>query len=137
MVDLSETPVTDAGVSALARLENLESLDLSETKVTGKTLAAVAQWKHLREVTVTGVPLGTGDLKALSARPDLTVRGIEVVASDESLKELRKDGLLHLLVKNAVRIFDLEEADDPNDAQNQFRVLSLADSEVTDAGMRE
>lgn len=137
LIDLSDTPVSDTGVSALARLPNLESLHLDRTKVSAKGALMAAGWPRLRRLSLGGVSLSVSDLKALDARKNLAVDGVEVETTDATLKELREAGLLRWLLDESILVSDLDRSDNQESVKKRSRVLRVSGPKVTDAGLQE
>ncbi|MDO8538897.1 MAG: c-type cytochrome domain-containing protein [Opitutaceae bacterium] len=68
--ELARSRVTDEGLSALGKFENLRVLDLTHTKVSSAGLAALASLKRLEVLNLTGTQVddaGAAQLKSLPA----------------------------------------------------------------------
>ncbi|NND99647.1 MAG: hypothetical protein HKN47_20205, partial [Pirellulaceae bacterium] len=78
-VDLSWTPIDDAGVVALSDAHDLEVLWLTGSKVTDQSIDQIARFRKLESVDVqrTGITdAGLARLKA--ARPGLSINPLEL-----------------------------------------------------------
>ena len=64
-LDLSHTPVTDAGLRELAPLKNLTTLNLSHTPVTDAGLRELAALKHLTTLRLSHTPVTDGGIAEL------------------------------------------------------------------------
>ncbi|CAN5395725.1 chitobiase/beta-hexosaminidase C-terminal domain-containing protein [soil metagenome] len=71
-LNLNKIPASDADLKQVAQLTNLRRLNLDFTNVTGAGLNELRGLKHLKQLSIAGVPLKEGDLKVLSAFPELT-----------------------------------------------------------------
>ena len=69
--ELARTPVTDAGLKALARWENLRAIDLTRTKVTSSGLAGLTGLKHLEVINLTDTAVDDAGVTTLRALPGL------------------------------------------------------------------
>lgn len=80
-LDLSGTPVTDAGLKALAGLPNLVELNLTGTQVSDAGLASLSGLKALRILKLGGTKVtgrGLDSLEKLPVLEDLTLAGAQV-----------------------------------------------------------
>lgn len=69
--ELARTPVTDAGLGAIARWENLRSLDLTRTAVTSRGLTGLVALKKLERLNLTSTGVDDAGLSALREIPAL------------------------------------------------------------------
>ena len=78
--ELARTAITDAGMSTLARFENLRALDLSRTQVTSSGLAALAPLQALEILNLTATAVddaGVAHVKTLPALQRLWLFGTQ------------------------------------------------------------
>ena len=111
-LDLSRTPVTDAGLELLKGLPRLQILDLDQTSVTDVGLAHLKESSPLQRLYLSGTKVtdaGLPHLKGLTQLRTLHLANTKV--SDAGLTHLQ--GL------------------------TQLRYLSLANTQVSDAGVKE
>ncbi len=94
-LDLSRTGVTDAGLTALEKMPNLERLDLRETMVGDDGLAALSGLGRLETLGLYGTGVTDAGVSALLALPSLRrlyVGGTSMTdAGRKALQEARKD----------------------------------------------
>lgn len=69
--ELARTKVTDTGLSAIARWENLQSLDLTRTAVTSHGVGALVALKKLERLNLTSTRVDSAGLQALQEIPAL------------------------------------------------------------------
>jgi hypothetical protein len=69
--ELARTKVTDAGLVAIARWENLRSLDLTRTAVTSRGLTQLASLKKLERLNLTSTGVDDAGIQALREIPAL------------------------------------------------------------------
>ncbi len=68
---LTDTRLTDAGLAAMAQLNNLTRLYLDNCPIEGKSLAALAKMEHLVLLSLSGTQVASGVLAQLPALPKL------------------------------------------------------------------
>jgi hypothetical protein len=94
-IDLSWTSISDAGMSTLARIENLEQIVLDGTKFSGRGIAELRHLKSLRRLELSATEISDSDLTTLA-----TIKSIEALdlsftgVTDAGLARLR--GMPHL-----------------------------------------
>ncbi len=97
-LDLSRTGITDEGLTALAKMPNLEHLDLRGTAVSDAGVGALAQLKHLQTLVLYGTGVSDAGLPALQGLPALRrlyVGGTKVTGPGlQALRQARKE--LHI-----------------------------------------
>lgn len=69
--EMARTPVTDAGLAAVATWANLRLLDLSHTAITSKGLGPIARLKHLESINLTETSADPASIAQLSRMPTL------------------------------------------------------------------
>jgi Leucine-rich repeat (LRR) protein len=80
-LDLSSTPIGDAGVEHLAGCRGLRELNLSNTKIDDAALARLASLVSLRSLQLAGTPVsdtGVGQLRSLEELEQLSLAGTAV-----------------------------------------------------------
>lgn len=85
--ELARTSVTDAGLAALAKFENLRELDLTGTRVTSAGLEALKPLKKLEVLNLTGTAVdhaGVEHVKALPALKRLWLFGTKAEPAAEA-----------------------------------------------------
>jgi hypothetical protein len=89
---LNETPVTDAGVIALAeRLSNLKLISLSQTNVGDSAAFALAKLQRLEDVRLSGTSLTQKGLAAFTGHRNLEAIYVEGCAlSKKAIRQLKK-----------------------------------------------
>src|SRR6185503_9611169 len=90
-LDLSRTGITDAGLTVLAKMPNLQRLDLRETVIGDEGVRAMAGLKKLETLSLYGTGVTDAGLKALQGLPSLRrlyVGGTPV--TEPGLEALRK-----------------------------------------------
>ncbi|MEQ8789654.1 MAG: TIGR03000 domain-containing protein [Pirellulaceae bacterium] len=154
---LADQPITDKGLSAVAGLENLETLDLSNTQVTGAGLRELKgldnlQWLALQDEQITDDALASlRDADLLHTLPDATANGVaglyitrravntaqvnglkldHTAVSDAGLKELRSLTDLQFLSLKGVPV--TSEGLRALQGLDKLQVLSLDSDELTD-----
>ena len=94
-LDLSRTAITDAGLTALATMPNLEHLDLRETAVGDAGVAALAPLGNLRTLGLYGTAVtdeGVPSIQRLAGVTRLYVGGTQVTDRGiAALRSARKD----------------------------------------------
>jgi Leucine-rich repeat (LRR) protein len=129
-LDLSRTPVTDAGLEKLRGLQELTTLRLNSTKVTGVGLLELKDLKKLTTLELGDTEVtdaGLRALKELKQLTDLQISGAQL--TDKVLGVLREIGVLHAL--NQARGKDGNAKDDAS-----IRALNLKDTKVTNEGLK-
>jgi Leucine-rich repeat (LRR) protein len=133
-LDLSVTDVTDDGLAALEKLDDLEELFLRKTLITSAGLAHIKGLKQLRTLDLDETPTrddGLKNLKGLTKMRRLLLNFTQItdagLANLRDLKELQVLGLRATLVGDA----GLENLKDLKDLSR----LGLEHTNVTDAGM--
>ena len=91
LLDLSETPVTAAGLQHLAAAPKLEFLHLGKSKITNDKLQAVAALKGLRQLYLNDCDLAEASLDLVAGLPKLTSLALYgSTVKDEQLECLHK-----------------------------------------------
>lgn len=91
--ELARTKVTDAGLGAIARWENLRSLDLTRTAVTSRGVVELVSLKKLERLNLTSTGVDDAGMQALreiSSLQRLWVFETNVADADAELVEDRK-----------------------------------------------
>lgn len=135
-LNLSGSPVTDAGLDELKDFQEFSSLDLSTTKVTDAGLARIAVHPHLRWLALEDTSITDAGLKHLSALSNLEqldlqntgvtdggFRHLEGMSKLQNLN-LRGTGVGDAGLKHLALLPRLED-------------INLRATRVTDAGLRE
>lgn len=88
-LNLDKCPITDAGISKLSDLVNLEWLHLGGTALTDAGLGELAKLKSLKDVTVTKTEASLEEIQRLrQVLPDCTVRdNLSEKTSQEDIEE--------------------------------------------------
>jgi Leucine-rich repeat (LRR) protein len=128
-LDLSDNPVTGAGLKQLAHLKNLTSLNLYGTKVTDAGLKELAPLKNLNELNLNYTKVTDAGLKELAPLKNLT--SLYVGKTDTSLKVLREIGLLHSLGRTS------DGSGKRPTKPEEVTSFDLTGTGVTDAGLKE
>ena len=92
---LYRTNVTDAGLKAFAALENLTVLGLSHTGVSDAGLKDIAKLTSLKSLGLFGTQVTDVGLRELGPCKNLTTIGVGRTLTDKSLQALQQIGLLH------------------------------------------
>ncbi|TAL04909.1 MAG: hypothetical protein EPO07_04525 [Verrucomicrobia bacterium] len=112
LVDLDNTPVTDADLVHLAELTSVKRLSLRFTKVTGAGFEHLKGLTNLTTVYLSGSTVGDVGLEQLKGVPTL----VNLIAQQSKITDA---GLEHLK------------------GQTNLRTLNLERTEVTEAGVKE
>jgi RNA polymerase sigma factor (sigma-70 family) len=134
-IDLTQAPVTDAGLKELAGLTHLVKLNLQQTKVTGVGLKGLVSLKELDELNLNYEVTDAG-LKEIAGLKNLTVLGVNgKQVTDEGVRHLAAMKQLTNLYVGGTQMTDvgLKELT----ALGNLRTLWLESNQVTDAGMEE
>ena len=70
-IDLSESAVSDSGLSFVARLPNLKKLELRKTKITAAGLSELRHAKNLTDLDLCDTQINDSDLEIISRIPNL------------------------------------------------------------------
>jgi len=88
-LNLSGTPVSDAGLACLAQMPRLKSLDLSNTFISNAGLKHVAQMTKLNHLDLSSTSIGDAGLKHIAQLPELrSVQLFQTLVTDDGLNEL-------------------------------------------------
>jgi hypothetical protein len=135
-LDLSDNPITDAGLACLDGLSQLKTLDLRNTRITDAGLKHLARCGSLEQLHLNGTPItdaGLAELKSLTALRALTLGNTRI--TDEGLKHVQAFGQLQRLALFGTAITD--EGLSHLYSFNDLVELSLNDTQITDAAMGE
>lgn len=133
---LEETQITDAGLTELAGLKELQTLNLGLTPVTGAGLKELAGLKRLRTLYLYGAKTTDAGLKEVARLTALQTLGIEgTKVSDAGLKELAGMKDLRRLFVGFSQVTDagLKELR----GLAELQTLYLGYTRVTDAGLKD
>jgi hypothetical protein len=73
-LNLTNTPITDAGVAYLAKMTNLTSLSIADTRVSDEGVVALIRLPRLQRLSLEGSDVTPATIrKLLDARPEWTV----------------------------------------------------------------
>lgn len=103
-LNLFATEIGDAGVKELVAMEQLIALDLSDTGVTGEGLKALAPLKHLSELYLLNSSLNESDLKELAA-----LKGLQRL--DLRNSTLADAGLSQLAVIKTLKVLNVQQTE--------------------------
>lgn len=99
-LSLAVTRVSDAGIQQLAELHHLERLDLSRTGITDQALKHVAKLKRLKSLQLNFVCISDEGLKQIAKLPSLEELELRV-------SNISADGIRHLRELHSLRKLDL------------------------------
>jgi internalin A len=135
-LDLSHTPVTDADLKELARLEHLHALSLFGTQVTGAGIRHLAGLRQLRWLNLGNTAVTDATVKELAGLKGLeSLNLFQTQLTGAGLKELAPLKRLHTLALGGSRLTDagLKELT----VLKQLQSLDVLDTAITDTGLRE
>ncbi len=131
---LNNTPVTDAAMPELARLQELRLLNLHNTKITDDGVALIAKSKQIRLLKLSRSQVTDAGVAHLTEMPSLKMVYLgESSVTDEGLQHLTKIPQLEAIKLSQLPISDVGVrllATMP-----RLRFLGLDDTNISDAGL--
>ena len=85
-INLSDAPVTDAGVKAVLHCTNATAVSLDRTRITDKTLAELGGFRRLGSLTVSGTQVTAAGLKAVAHLPLVQLWLVDCPMTEEMAK---------------------------------------------------
>lgn len=140
-LNLSLAPVTDKGLKDVGRLRKLTKLNLKldfrvkGTKVTAKGLEPLAGLENLIDLRLRGVPITGAGLRKLEG-----LKKLQRVEFDLDRKDVTDDVLGALRESRLLHVCSLVQGylpDVPPKGIQEVKKLSLADTQVTDEGLKK
>ncbi len=133
-LDLSKSPVTDAGLVSVAGLSGVQTLDLSETQITDAGVSSLAKLTSLKVLRLNGTKLTDKGLGDLAALPDLQELHLERTATDNN-------GLSAISHLPSLSILDIQSTNVTDDGMmfltgmKTLKEIWLSGADVTDRGL--
>lgn len=133
-LDLSKSPVTDAGLVSVAGLTGLQTLDLSESQITDAGVSSIVKLTSLKVLRLNGTKLTAKGLSELAVLPNLQELHLERTATDNN-------GLSALSHSPSLSILDIQSTNITDAGMNHLtgmktlKEIWLSGTDITDRGL--